>query len=294
MSRHRPVFRCALPLVLVCLTALLQGCVVSQEMLQGLAAEMQRQSLVPASAQPSGEKPLLTLEPTGESAALDSLFRLIAQDVGINPEEGNVQRLIWRVRVIRLNTETARQAINNCRSEIFNIAANTEQIRALKELNGRISLAEGEQKDELIAERRRYEDETIQGAKSDGSLEQKRLGGDQAARVGLLLYNLGVAGICDNLALRHIPNIDNDFKQVKADLFERGGVDALWAGVSLGLYSKEFLAIPSDLLTLGGELPRQLGAIGHLVGTIGVLKKNNRITEREAKPGDRFEDTEQF
>lgn len=290
------------PRLVACLAlALLTGCVAGQEFMNAMVAEMQRQNLAAGlagqatdSPAPAGEPAAPAATPAGESAALDSLFRLIAQDVGINPDEGNVQRLIWRTRVIRLNTETARQAINNCRTEIFNMAANAEQIKALKELNGRIALAEGEQKDELIAERRRYEEESIRTAKDDGTLEQKRLSGDQAARVGLLLYNLGVAGICDNLALRHIPNIDNDFKQVKADLFDRGGTDALWAGVSLGMYYKEFLNIPVDLVALGGELPRQLGAIANLMGTIGVLKRNNEIVEREAKPGDRFETTEEF
>ncbi len=228
-----------------------------------------------------GEEPVLDHE-------TDSLFALIAQDVGINKDEGNVQRLIWRVRVIRFNAQTAAQAIRNGRSEIFQMAANAEQLKAMKELDERIEAAEGEEQEELIAERQRYQEETLKAAKEDGTLEKKKLRGDQAKRVGLLLYNLGVAAICDNIALKNLPHIDNDFKEVKKDFTERGGVDALWSGLSLGIYAQEFFAIPTELLTFGRQLPAQLVAIGNLVGTINVLKKNNEIEEREAQLGDDF------
>ncbi|MCA9782093.1 MAG: hypothetical protein KDC10_01725 [Calditrichaeota bacterium] len=284
-------------IALLSLAVVLGGCVAGQQLMQAMAQEMQRQNMGQELGvhQPGKTATALNAaKPDSASAELDSLFKLISQDVGINPDEGHVQKLIWRTRVIRMNAETARQAIQNCRTEIFNIAANTEQLRALKEMDAQIDTAQGAAKDELIAARKRYEEAAIDSARNDGSLEQKRLGTDQAARVGLLLYNLGVAGICDNLALRHLPNIDNDFKEVKADLFDRGGSNALWAGMSLGVYAKEFLAIPGDLIHFGIELPKQLFAIGNLVGTIGVLKKNNQIEEREAKPGDSFQSLEEF
>ncbi len=275
---------------LLCL--LLAGCVANQQFMNSLKEELRKgdwkqQLRQDLNSSEDGEEPVLNHE-------ADSLFALIAQDVGINKDEGNVQRLIWRVRVIRFNAESAAQAIRNGRSEIFQMAANGEQLKALKEMDEKIESSQGEQKDELIAERQRYEEEGLAQAKEDGTLEKKKLAGDQAKRVGLLLYNLGVAAICDNIAIRNIPHIDNDFKEVKKDLTERGGVDALWSGLSLGVYAKEFFGIPAELISFSHQLPAQLLAIGNLVGTIGVLKKNNEIEEPEVATGDGFISEEEF
>jgi hypothetical protein len=228
-----------------------------------------------------------------EAELLDSLLRLAAQDVGINPKEGSVQKAIWRVRVIKLNLATARRSLDNSRQEIFGLAATAEELKALKELDERMAEADA-QEEELVLERRRLQDKAIERAKADGRLQRKELSGDQAKRVGLLLYNLGVGVVCDNLAIRHSQAVLDDFQRVKRHLFDEGGWNGAMAWIGLAAYHKEFLAIPGDLVHIGQEAPAQLAALGAMIGTIQVLKENNAITEREVRPGDSFESLEDF
>ena len=245
-------------------------------------------------AEPGEQAGLEGAEGQASAQVLDSLLRLVSQDVGINPDEGSVQRAIWRVRVIKLNLLAARRSLDNSRQEIFGLAATGEELKTLKELDARIDEAPDSLAGDLVLEKRRLQDEAIERASRDGSLQQKKLSGDQAKRVGLLLYNLGVGVVCDNLAVRHGQDVVDDFQRVKQDLFEKGGLEAALAWVSLAAYHREFLAVPADLGTILTEIPSQLGALGAMIGTIKVLKENNAIEEREAKPGDRFETIEDF
>jgi hypothetical protein len=225
---------------------------------------------------------------------LDSLLRLAAQDVGINPDEGSVQRAIWRVRVIKLNLATARRSLDNMRQEIFNLAANGEELKALKELDERRATAPDSLDGELLLERRRLQDAAIDQARRDGRLQQKRLGADQARRVGLLLYNLGVGVLCDRAAIEHAQSVVDDFTRLKEDLGGGKGWEGAAAWISLINYRQEFFAIPVDMGRVIIEAPAQLGALGAMIGTARVLKENNAIEEREAQPGDRFEELEDF
>jgi hypothetical protein len=229
-----------------------------------------------------------------ELANADSLLKLITQDVGIDPKKGSVQRAIWRVRVIELNIKTARQALDNSREEIFGIGATAEEIKALKEMDQSINSAAGDSKEELITERRQFQEESIKRSKSEGRLEKKKLGKDQAKRVGLLLFNLGVGVICDNLVIKHSSHVTHDFIEVKKDIFDRGGADAFLAGASVLKYRKDFLSLPERIAGILKEAPAQLVALGNMISTIKVLKQNNDIEEREPQAGDSFEKMEDF
>lgn len=304
--------RRTLPLffLLLLLTASLAGGAESK-LLQALrrAAEEARQQLeasrspdadpaaCPATSSPAA--PVAQAGPEGadgegSAQVLDSLLRLVTQDVGIDPDEGSVQRAIWRVRVIKLNLATARRSLDNSRQEIFGLAATGEELKTLKELNARIDEAPDSLAGDLVLEKRRLQDEAIDRARADGSLQQKKLSGDQAKRVGLLLYNLGVGVVCDNLAARHGSAVVKDFERVKHDLFDGGGMEGVLAWMSLAKYRVDFLAVPADMGRILTEIPSQLGALGAMIGTIKVLKENNAIEEREVKPGDRFETIEDF
>lgn len=229
-----------------------------------------------------------------QAQALDSLLRLVSQDVGINPDEGSVQRAIWRVRVIQLNLAAARRSLDNSRQEIFGLAATGEELKALRELDERIGAAPDSLCGDLVLERRRLQDEAIARARQDGSLQRRRLSGEQAKRVGLLLYNLGVGVVCDNLAIRHGQTVVEDFQRVKRELFDEGGLTGALAWVSLAAYHKEFLAVPGNVKSILAEAPGQLTALGAMIGTIQVLKENNAIEARAADPGDSFESLEDF
>jgi len=269
---------------------LLAGCVDSQVLQQALRdiASQARQDL---SHDRDGDG-----ESGGEAespAALDSLLRLAAQDVGVDPDEGSVQRAIWRVKVIKLNLATARQSLDNTRQEIFHMAATAEELKALREMDDRRAAVPDSLGEEWELERRRLQDEAIERARADGRLQRKRLTGEQAGRVGLLLYNLGVGVVCDNLALRHIKHMDDDFKQIRRELGE-GGLDAVVAWGSLAAYRKDFFAIPQDLTHILGEAPAQVTALTAMIGTVRVLKENNPIEEREVREGDTFVPVEDF
>jgi len=227
-------------------------------------------------------------------AELDSIFRLIRQDVGIDPEEGSVQWAIWRLRVIKLNIRTARQALDNSREEIFGIGATAEEIAALKEMDAELEDAEGEQREELAERRRRFQEEAIQRSKEEGRLQRKKLGRRQAKRVGLLLYNLGVGVICDHLVIQHGEHVLDDFERVKRDLFDKGGAEGLKTWGSLIHHRIEFLKIPESLGQILLEVPGQLKALGAMISTIRVLRENNRIEERRPAAGDGFESMEDF
>jgi hypothetical protein len=299
---HRPLLVLLPPLLGLILAG--GGCIDSQQFQQALrdAAQQTRQQLRSSLSGSSGERApvqagnvAVQVEGEGPQAeALDSLLRLAAQDVGIDPDEGSVQRAIWRVRVIKLNLSAARQSLDNSRQEVFNLAATGEELKALKELDERIAVAPDSLSGDLVLEKRRLQDEAIDRAKQDGRLQQKKLSGDQAKRVGLLLYNLGVGVVCDNLAIRHAQSVTDDFQRVKRDLFDEGGWNGALAWVSLAAYHKEFLAIPADVKTILTEAPTQVSALGAMIGTMQVLKQNNAIEEREAKPGDSFESLEDF
>jgi len=215
---------------------------------------------------------------------LDSLLALLAQDVGIDPDEGTVQRAIWRVRVMKLNLATARQSLDNAREEIFGLAATAEERRALAALDARIDSADAAGRDELVAARRTFQDEAIERSKADGRLEERRLSGEQAGRVGLLLYNLGVGAVCDHLAIRHGGRVVHDFERVKHDLFDAGGGTGAMAWLSLGAYGPEFLRVPADVGAIVAEAPQQLAALGAMISTIGVLKRNNAISTPQDLP----------
>lgn len=270
------------------------GCLDQGQVGQALreAARAQWQSARSAPGQAGATSAAKATDP--HTAGLDSLLGLAAQDVGIDPHEGSVQRAIWRVRVIKLNLGAARRSLDNTRQELFNLAATGEELKALKELDQRLSSTADSSSGELILERRRLQDEAIERAKADGSLRKKKLTGEQAKRVGLLLYNLGVGVVCDNLALRHSGSVLEDFQQVKHDLFQGGGFNGALAWVSLAAYHKEFLAIPAELKSILQEAPAQVQALGAMIGSVRVLKENNVLEEREVKPGDSFESLEEF
>ena len=269
---------------LLCLSCV-EGELLQQSLKQSLREAVQPQ----ANSQKVDKQPA---DP--QVAEMDSLLRLVTQDVGIDPDEGTVQRAIWRVRIMKFNLRTARQALDNARNEIFELAATTEEKRALKELDERIETSEGQERDELVAERVRVQDEAIHRAREEGELERKKLSGEQAKRFGLLLYNLGVGVICDNLVIRHGKHVSSDFTRVKHELFDSGGVEAMLAWGSVLQYHEEFLAIPGDMIEIMQEVPLQLTALGNMISTIRVLKKNNEIEEREPEPGDSFESMEDF
>lgn len=229
-----------------------------------------------------------------QARTLDSLLRLATQDVGVNPDEGSVQRAIWRVRLIKLNLSTARRSLDNSRQEIFNLAATSEEKKALAQVEEGLAAMPDSLQGELVLERQRLQEEAIEKAKADGRLQEKRLSGQQAARAGLLLYNLGVGVVCDNLALQHSQSVLDDFAQVRDELFNEGGLTGALAWLDLAAWHKEFLAIPGDLKHILGEAPAQISALGAMMGTIRVLKQNNAIPEREVKPGDSFESLEEF
>ncbi|MFA7329708.1 MAG: hypothetical protein WC326_01420 [Candidatus Delongbacteria bacterium] len=287
--------------VLLGVAALFQGgCVDNPQLRQALrelAREAHAQAGGGAEQDDKAEDSQLQIQLAGEAAeaaGLDSLLRLAAQDVGIDPDEGSVQRAIWRVRVIKLNLGAARRSLDNTRQEIFGLAATGEELKALKELDGRLAATPDSSAGDLILERRRLQDEAIERAKADGTLQKKKLSGDQAKRVGLLLYNLGVGVVCDNLAIRHSTSISRDFQRVKQDLFDNGGWNGALAWVSLAAYHQEFLAIPADLKEILQEAPAQVQALGAMIGTVRVLKENNAIEEREVQPGSSFESLEDF
>jgi hypothetical protein len=285
-------------------SCLFGGCLDNPQVRQALQqiAQEARGQLQAGAAQPAanaqGANPAqlaaLGKASGAETGVLDSLLRLAAQDVGINPDEGSVQRAIWRVRVIKLNLGAARRSLDNTRQEVFGLAASGEELKALKELDQRLAATPDSSAGDLILERRRLQDDAIERAKQDGSLQQKKLTGDQAKRMGLLLYNLGVGVICDNLAVRHSQSVLEDFQTVKQDLFNRGGMTGALAWVSLAAYHKEFLSVPADLKDIVSEAPAQLQALGAMIGTVRVLKENNAIEEREPQPGDSFESLEDF
>lgn len=287
--------------VLVGVAALVQGGCVDNPQLRQALRELAREAHAQASGgeaqDDEAEDSQLQLQLAGEAAeaaGLDSLLRLAAQDVGIDPDEGSVQRAIWRVRVIKLNLGAARRSLDNTRQEIFGLAATGEELKALQELDGRLSATPDSSAGDLILERRRLQDEAIERAKADGTLQRKKLSGDQAKRVGLLLYNLGVGVVCDNLAIRHSTSISRDFQRVKQDLFDNGGWNGALAWVSLAAYHQEFLAIPADMKEILLEAPAQVQALGAMIGTVRVLKENNAIEEREVQPGSSFESLEDF
>ncbi len=229
-----------------------------------------------------------------EVAMLDSMLRLVTQDVGIDPDEGSVQKAIWRIRIMKFNLRAARQSLENARNEIFDLAASTEEKRALKELDERIEASEGQEREELVAERVRVQDESIERARADGELERKKLTGEQAKSFGLLLYNLGVGVICDNLVIRHGGHVSKDFYRVKNDLFDAGGVAGMLAWGSVLEYHTEFIAVPTDMIQILQEVPLQLQALLHMIDTIRILKKNNEIEEREPELGKSYESEEDF
>lgn len=228
------------------------------------------------------------------SLLLDSLLALVTQDVGIDPHEGSVQRAIWRVRVMKLNLATARQSLDNTREEIFKLAATAEELKALKEMEDEADLDSLRDDESLRERRRQLQDEAIAAAKADGRLERKKLGAKQAGRVGLMLYNLGVGVLCDHLAIQHGEEVLNDFQRVQAHLFEEGGWTAAMAWVSLAAYHEEFLRIPADMKQILTEAPAQLVALQAMIGTVSVLKRNNRIPGQDPEPGDSFESLEDF
>ena len=288
-------------LVLGMLLVLHSSCVDNPALRQALrqVAAQGRQQLLDRPRDGSGEGLAAKArtegkQETAESQVLDSLLRLATQDVGVDPSEGSVQKAIWRVRLVKLNLATARQSLDNSRKEIFHLAATTEEKKALDQLDEALASAPDSLRGEISLTRRRLQDEAIDKARADGRLQEKRLTGEQSARMGLLLYNLGVGVVCDNLALRHSQSMLDDFTRVKEDLFNEGGMTGALAWVSLAAWHKEFLAIPGDVKRIVAEAPAQIGALGAMMGTIRVLKQNNAIPEREAKPGDSFESMEDF
>lgn len=287
---------------LLCLGLLMMGhssCVEHPALRQALkqvAAQGRQQLLAQrdGASTARGEDRGLAVPHGAESTALDSLLRLATQDVGVDPQEGSVQKAIWRVRIIKLNLASARQSLDNSRKEIFNLAATGEEKKALDHLDEVLANAPDSLKGEIRLERRKVQDEAIDKAKADGRLQEKRLSAEQAGRVGLLLYNLGVGVVCENLALRHSQEILDDFTRVKDELFNEGGMTGALAWVSLAAWHREFLAIPGDVRRIVAEAPAQISALGAMMGTLRVLKQNNPIPEREAKPGDSFESMEDF
>jgi len=279
---------------------LASSCVDNPALRQALrqAAAQGRQQLTGRAegqaAHRSGAASLKTKGEGPQAQTLDSLLRLATQDVGVNPDEGSVQRAIWRVRLIKLNLATARRSLDNSRQEVFNLAATTEEKKALAQVEEQLAATPDSLQGELVLERQRLQEEAIDKAKADGRLQEKRLSGQQAARAGLLLYNLGVGVVCDNLALQHSQSVLDDFARVRDELFNEGGFTGALAWLSLAAWHKEFLAIPSDLKLILSEAPAQISALGAMMGTIRVLKQNNAIQEREAKPGDSFESLEEF
>lgn len=236
------------------------------------------------------------VEARAESGSpLDSLLKLVAQDVGVDPDEGSVQRAIWRVRVMKLNLATARRSLDNAREEIFTLAATAEEKRALAELDASLECADDDGRDELLLQRKVFQEEAIERSKADGRLEERRLDGEQLTRVGLLFYNLGVGAVCDNLAIRHGSRVVSDFERVKRDLFDAGGSTGAMAWLGLAAWHQEFLQVPSDMGRVVQEAPMQLKAIGAMLGTIGVLKRNNELPAQEGGlPIDSFEELEDF
>jgi len=287
-----------LSFLLLLLALAATGCVDNPQLRQALrdvAREARGQLQAGLAQERKADKVDVQVEGTGpEAQLLDSLLRLASQDVGVDPDEGSVQKAIWRVRVIRLNLAAARRSLDNTRQEIFQLAATAEEKKALEALDERLGAAPDSLSDDLVLERQRLQDEAIQRAKADGSLEKKKLSGEQAKRVGLLLYNLGVGVVCDNLAIRHSQSVLDDFQRVKRDLFEEGGMTGALAWLSLAAYHQEFLAIPATVKEILAEAPAQVQALGAMMGTVRVLKQNNAIEEREAQPGDSFVPLEEF
>lgn len=287
-----------LSFLLLLLALAATGCVDNPQLRQALrdvAREARGQLQAGLAQERKADKVEVQVEGTGpEAQLLDSLLRLASQDVGVDPDEGSVQKAIWRVRVIRLNLAAARRSLDNTRQEIFQLAATAEEKKALEALDERLGAAPDSLSDDLVLERQRLQDEAIQRAKADGSLEKKKLSGEQAKRVGLLLYNLGVGVVCDNLAIRHAQSVLDDFQRVKRDLFEEGGMTGALAWLSLAAYHQEFLAIPATVKEILAEAPAQVQALGAMMGTVRVLKQNNAIEEREAQPGDSFVPLEEF
>jgi hypothetical protein len=287
-----------LSLFLMVLALVAAGCVDNPQLRQALrdvAREARSQLQAGLAEERRDDKVEVEVHGDGPQARmLDSLLRLASQDVGVNPDEGSVQKAIWRVRVIRLNLAAARRSLDNTRQEIFQLAASTEEKRVLQILDERLAAAPDSLSDDLVLERQRLQDEAIERAKADGSLQQKKLTGEQAKRVGLLLYNLGVGVVCDNLAIRHAQNVLDDFQRVKRDLFDEGGMTGALAWLSLAAYHQEFLAVPATMKEILAEAPAQLQALGAMMGTVRVLKQNNAIEEREAQPGDGFVPMEEF
>jgi len=287
-----------LPLILTLLALLAAGCVDNPQLRQALrevAREARGQLQAGVAEERRGDKLKVEVHGEGPQARmLDSLLQLASQDVGVDPDEGSVQRAIWRVRVIRLNLAAARRSLDNTRHEMFQLAATTEEKLALQALDERLGTAPDSLSDDLVLERRRLQDEAIERAKADGSLERKKLTGEQAKRVGLMLYNLGVGVVCDNLAIRHSQSVLDDFKRVKGDLFDEGGVTGALAWLGLAAYHQEFLAIPATMKEILAEAPAQVQALGAMMGTVRVLKQNNVIEEREVQPGDGFLPMEDF
>lgn len=214
----------------------------------------------------------------------DSLASLWTQDVGVDPHKGAFSKLVWRTRLIDMNLGAAQQSIDNARSEIFNLAATSEQRKQLEELDAKAGQSEGAAKDELIAERKRYESEAIEGAKQDGSLEQKRLSGEQAGRMALVGYNLGIAAWCNSVVSRSLPRLGDDMQNAIANPLDPGLIK----------YGKDVTKFPGYLTGWPVQLTSQLGAINSLLGTIQVLKRNNTIEERPVDPAAGWASEEEF
>ena len=214
----------------------------------------------------------------------DSLASLWTQDVGVDRHKGAFSKLVWRTRLIDMNLKAAGQSIDNARTEIFNVAATSEQRKQLEELDTKVGQSEGAAKDELIAERKRYESEAIEGAKKDGSLEQKRLSGEQAGRMALVGYNLGIAAWCNSVVSRSLPKLGDDMQNAIANPLDPGVIK----------YGKDVGKFPGYLTGWPGQLTSQLGAIQSLLGTIQVLKRNNSIEERPVDPAAGWAKEEDF
>lgn len=219
-----------------------------------------------------------------EDCAADSLARLWTQDVDIDKHKSAVHKLAWRAELVDLNLKSARASVDNARSEIFAVAATAEQRKQLEELDGRITEASGQAKDELIAEKQRYQQEAIEQSRTDGSLEQKRLSGEQTGRMAMVAYNLGMAAWCNGVAFRSLDRLGRDFNAAKADPV--GMLDLK--------VTRRLPEIAGNLVQWPGQISQQLGAIGQLTGAIGVLRRNNAIEERPPDPGQGWATEENF